>query len=74
MGRAQQEAFSPSKVGVLVAGEEVPHAHVHLIPFTSVRQLEISHAETDPDPAALDAAAERLRTALRSAGHAEVVG
>lgn len=73
VGRAQQAAFSPSKVGVLVAGEEVPHTHVHLIPFTSVRQLEISNAETDPDPAALDDAAARLRAALREAGHPETV-
>ncbi|GAB2925661.1 HIT family protein [Rhodococcus aerolatus] len=73
VGRAQQDAFSPSKVGVLVAGEEVPHTHVHLIPFTSVRQLEISNAEADPDPAALDDAAERLRAALRAAGHPETV-
>lgn len=73
VGRAQQAAFSPRKVGVLVAGEEVPHTHVHLIPFTSVRQLEISNAETDPDPAALDAAATRLRAALREAGHPQTV-
>lgn len=71
VGRAQQAAFSPSKVGVLVAGEEVPHTHVHLIPFTSVRQLEIGNADPDPDPAELDAAAAALRTALREAGHPE---
>ena len=58
-------------VGVLVAGEEVPHTHVHLIPFTRVSQLEITNAETDPDPAALDEAAARLRAALREAGHPE---
>lgn len=71
VGRAQQAAFSPRKVGVLVAGEEVPHTHVHLIPFTRVSQLEITNAETDPDPAALDEAAARLRAALREAGHPE---
>ena len=73
VGRAQQAAFSPIKVGVLVAGEEVPHTHVHLIPFTSVRQLEIGNAQTDPDQAALDDAADRLRAALREAGHPETV-
>jgi histidine triad (HIT) family protein len=68
IGRAQQEAFRPTKVGVLVVGEEVPHAHVHLVPFTGLDQLDLAHADHDPDPAALDDAATRLREALRAAG------
>lgn len=68
VGRAQQEAFSPTKVGVLVVGEEVPHAHVHLVPFTGLSQLDIANADPSPDPADLDAAAEALRRALRSQG------
>ncbi len=74
VGRAQQAAFSPVKVGVLVVGEEVPHAHVHLVPFHHLHQLDLANAEADPDPAALDDAAERLRAALRTDGHAEVAG
>lgn len=68
IGRAQQEAFSPSKVGVLVVGEEVPHVHVHLVPFTGLDQLDLTTADQSPDPAGLDAAAERLRQALRAQG------
>ena len=68
IGLAQREVFRPSRVGVLVVGDEVPHAHVHLIPFTSLAQLDLSGADTDPDPAALDDAAERLRAGLRAAG------
>ena len=36
IGGALQEAFQPSRVGVLVVGEEVPHTHVHLVPFTEL--------------------------------------
>ena len=36
IGRAQQAAFAPSKIGVLVVGDEVPHTHIHLIPFTGL--------------------------------------
>ncbi len=68
IGRAQQEAFSPTKVGVLVVGEEVPHAHVHLVPFTGLDQLDLANADPSPDPATLDEAAARLRTALRAQG------
>ncbi len=72
IGRAQQEAFSPSRVAVLVVGEEVPHAHVHLIPMRSLADVDFANADADPDPAALDAAAESLRTALRADGHTAV--
>jgi len=68
VGRAQQAVFTPTKIGVLVVGEEVPHAHVHLVPFTGLDQLNFANADPDPDPAALDAAADRLRTELRAQG------
>lgn len=72
IGRAQHAAFSPSRVGILVIGEEVPHTHIHLVPFHRLDQMDITNAERDADPADLDAAAERLRAALRDAGHPEV--
>jgi histidine triad (HIT) family protein len=68
IGRAQQEAFSPTKVGVIVVGEEVPHAHVHLVPFTGLDQMSFANADPNPDPAELDAQAELLRAALRAQG------
>jgi histidine triad (HIT) family protein len=68
VGWVLQEVFSPTKVGVLVVGEEVPHAHVHLIPFTDLAQLDLSTADPSPDPAALDDAAERIRAGLRAVG------
>lgn len=68
IARVQQEVFRPTKVGVLVVGEEVPHAHVHLVPFTRLDQLDLANAEADPAPEALDTAAERLRAGLHAAG------
>lgn len=68
VGRVLQDEFRPTKVGVLVVGEEVPHAHVHLVPFTGLDQLDFAHADQSPDPAALDEAAERIRAGLRAAG------
>lgn len=68
IARAQQQVFTPSKVGIIVAGEEVPHAHVHLIPFTGIEQLDFANANSNPDPDALDQAAMRLREGLREAG------
>jgi histidine triad (HIT) family protein len=73
VGAALQEAFQPSRVGVLVVGEEVPHAHVHLVPFTELAQMSFANVDASPDPAALDAQAELIRTTLRAQGHGEHV-
>jgi histidine triad (HIT) family protein len=73
IGRAQQAAFAPRRVGVLVVGDEVPHTHIHLIPFHDLSQLDLTTADSSPDPAGLDATAERLRSALHAAGHDQVV-
>lgn len=72
VGAAQMAAFSPNRIGSIIAGLEVPHCHVHLIPIESESDLDFAKADGSPDPAALDADAEAIRTALRSAGHAEV--
>lgn len=64
VGRALDEVFRPSKVGVIVVGEEVPHVHVHLVPFTDLSQMNFANQDTNPDPAVLDDYAERIRAAL----------
>jgi histidine triad (HIT) family protein len=68
VGRAQLAAFSPTRVGMIIAGLEVPHCHLHLIPIETEADLSFARADHSPDPAALDDAAERLRAALRDQG------
>ena len=72
VGQAVQAAFAPVKVGLMIAGLEVPHVHVHLVPIHELRDLDFARTEKNPAPAALDEAAQRLRAALRAAGHREV--
>lgn len=69
VGRAQMRAFSPTRVGMIIAGLEVPHCHLHLIPIDSEADLSFAKADPDPAPADLDDAADRLRAALRDDGH-----
>lgn len=64
VGRAIDTVFRPRRVAAMLAGLEVPHAHIHLIPIESESQLSFSLAQQDPDPAELDDTAERLRAAL----------
>ena len=72
IGQALQQAFSPEKVGVMIAGLEVPHVHVHLIPIEGLGDLNFANADPDPEPAALDAAAGAVRAALKALGCPEV--
>lgn len=73
IGIAQKAAFSPARVGVIVAGFEVPHAHIHVVPTNSMGDLDFSSADASPDPADLDAVADELRAALSAAGHNNTV-
>ena len=73
ISRALDGLYQPTKVGVLVVGEEVPHAHVHLVPFTELSQLSFANQDTSPSAEALDEQADRLREALRDAGHGDHV-
>lgn len=69
VGRAQQAAFSPTRVGLMIAGLEVPHVHLHVVPINDVHDLDFANAATDPDPAEMDSARDAIVDALRAAGH-----
>jgi histidine triad (HIT) family protein len=73
IGRALDSIYRPTKVGVLVVGEEVPHAHIHLVPFTELSQMSFANQDANPAAEVLDQQAEALRAALRAAGHAASV-
>ena len=73
IGVAQREAFGCDRVGVIIAGYEVPHTHIHVIPTSDMSQLSFANAASSIDRELLDSAAEKIRVALRSAGHEHVV-
>ena len=63
IAKAIGKAFPCKKVGIMVAGIEVPHAHIHLIPINSVGDLSFSRAKA-ATPEELAAAAQRIRENL----------
>ncbi len=71
VGRGIQKAFSPVKVGVMVAGLEVPHVHYHLIPIHRIADLNFELQKQDTPADELQAAAKKIRDALRELGHEE---
>ena len=42
---AIQKEISCKKIGIMVAGLEVPHAHVHLVPIVDVHDLNFAKAK-----------------------------
>ena len=51
------------RVGVMVAGLEVPHTHVHLIPMQAISDLNFARAQ-QATPEELAAMGDRIRAAL----------
>src|SRR4029453_15467093 len=61
VGLAQMRAFSPRRVGLIVAGLEVPHCHLHVLPIAAEADLSFARAAHAPDQARPDDAAEAPR-------------
>ncbi|WP_399886922.1 HIT family protein [Streptomyces sp. BBFR51] len=69
IGQGVQRAWNAPRAGVVIAGFEVPHLHIHVAPVWDMSDFDFSKAKQEEDQSALDDAAERLRTALRELGH-----
>lgn len=63
IGRAQQRAFDCEKVGMMIAGYEVPHAHIHLVPTNEMSELSFANAAASIGRDDLEAWADRIRAA-----------
>jgi histidine triad (HIT) family protein len=74
IGRAQMVAFKPARIGMMLAGLEVPHCHFHVVPIRGVHDLDFGNQDPNPDPASMDDAAESIRRELRRLGFAQVSG
>jgi histidine triad (HIT) family protein len=72
IGRAQMAAFKPERIGMMLAGLEVPHCHFHVVPIRGLHDLDFGKQDPNPDPGMMDGAAEAIRGELRRLGYAEV--
>jgi diadenosine tetraphosphate (Ap4A) HIT family hydrolase len=69
IGAAVRTLWQPPRVGLLVAGFEVPHLHVHVFPAWDMAAFDFANAAADVDADVQDAHRDALRAALRDAGH-----
>jgi len=56
-----REVLPVERIGVQVVGVDVPHAHIHLIPFNTSEEFRHNPVTVEPDHAALEKLAEKLR-------------
>jgi len=68
VGLAQQQAFGCEKVGMMIAGYEVPHAHIHLVPTNEMSELSFANAAASVDRDDLESWAARIRAAFAALG------
>ena len=72
IGEAQMVGFKPARIGLVLAGLEVPHCHFHVIPIRGMQDLDFANQDPDPDPSMMDGAADTIRRELRRLGYSQV--
>jgi histidine triad (HIT) family protein len=68
IGQAQDRVLDTRRIGLLIVGDEVPHVHIHVVPFDAARELSFAKADPNPPEGSLEAAAQKIRAALRDLG------
>ena len=66
ISKALQKAFPCERVGLIIAGYEVNHCHIHLIPTNNMGQLSFANAAASVERATLEQHAERIISALNA--------
>jgi histidine triad (HIT) family protein len=72
LGRAQMAGFKPERIGMMLAGLEVPHCHIHVVPIRGLHDLDFGNQDPNPEASMMDQAAETIRRELRSLGYSQV--
>jgi histidine triad (HIT) family protein len=63
VARAIEKAIPCERIGIMVAGLEVPHAHVHLIPINAISDLNFANSRA-AEPGELLEVAEKVQAIL----------
>ena len=64
IGKAVCRAFDAQRAGVIIAGLEVPHLHVHVFPTRSLSDFGFANVDNNPSPTSLDQAQAKIKAAL----------
>ncbi|AFM19233.1 HIT family hydrolase, diadenosine tetraphosphate hydrolase [Mycolicibacterium chubuense NBB4] len=64
IGRAVVKAFDADRAGLIIAGLEVPHLHVHVFPARNLADFGFANVDRNPSPESLDDAQQRIQAAI----------
>jgi diadenosine tetraphosphate (Ap4A) HIT family hydrolase len=64
VGKAVCRAFDADRAGVIIAGLEVPHLHVHVFPTRSLSDFGFANVDRNPSAESLDEAQTKIKAAL----------
>ncbi|HET6731377.1 HIT family protein [Mycobacterium sp.] len=64
IGKAVTNAFDVERAGVIIAGLEVPHLHVHVFPARNLSDFGFANADQNPSPESLDEAQAKIKAAI----------
>src|SRR5581483_10024537 len=64
IGKAVCRAFDAERAGMIIAGLEVPHLHVHVFPARSLSDFGFANVDNNPSAESLDEAQQKIKAAL----------
>lgn len=64
VARGIEKAMACRRVGVMVIGLEVPHAHIHLIPIQQEGDMSLARKRAELSSEELEQIAEKIRSAF----------
>jgi diadenosine tetraphosphate (Ap4A) HIT family hydrolase len=64
IGKAVTKAFDADRAGLIIAGLEVPHLHVHVFPTRSLSDFGFANVDRNPSEESLDEAQAKIKAAL----------
>lgn len=64
IGKAVVKAFDVERAGVIIAGLEVPHLHVHVFPARNLSDFGFANVDHNPSPESLDEAQAKIKAAI----------
>jgi diadenosine tetraphosphate (Ap4A) HIT family hydrolase len=64
IGQAVCRAFGAQRAGLIIAGLEVPHLHVHVFPAYNLTDFGFAHVDNNPSSESLDEAQAKIIAAL----------
>ena len=68
IGEAQMRALKPERIGLVIAGFEVPHCHIHVCPVNSMADMNFARALPMASAEELSGPAEAICAELAALG------